>query len=328
MANKEDIGVKIFTASALGNVEKMGYTSEDLKGANEEIMKLASNPSPENRYEIGQIMAYTVQDILSAKESNWLNKVAEVKDIPTGAKAEFRVDLDNIQAFIQAKGATTPRSKMFRRYQTVDTIEVSARPYVNYMELATGKVNFSDLLMRAANEMESKKVAYIDSVLRTAAATMPASAYASGSGIVKATFDGLLHRMSRLGQVTILGDIVPLSNLSALAGYKADNGMSDEMRNEINKNGHIGRYLGADVVKYTSPLKTGTLDPVIDYKWLWLLVAGQESPLKVVNEGTVTSLDQTNIDDNSYEVCLRQNFGAGFILGNIPTIGAYQDTSN
>ena len=326
MANKEDIGVKIFTASALGNVEKMGYTSEDLKGANEEIMKLASNPSPENRYEIGQIMAYTVQDILSAKESNWLNKVAEVKDIPTGAKAEFRVDLDNIQAFIQAKGATTPRSKMFRRYQTVDTIEVSARPYVNYMELATGKVNFSDLLMRAANEMESKKVAYIDSVLRTAAATMPASAYASGSGIVKATFDGLLHRMSRLGQVTILGDIVPLSNLSALAGYKADNGMSDEMRNEINKNGHIGRYLGADVVKYTSPLKTGTLDPVIDYKWL--LVAGQESPLKVVNEGTVTSLDQTNIDDNSYEVCLRQNFGAGFILGNIPTIGAYQDTSN
>lgn len=327
MANINDVGVKVFVANALGNSEKMGYTAADLKGANDEIMKLASNPSPENRYEIGQIMAYTVQDIMAAKESNWLHTIAEVKDIPTGAKAEFRVDLDNIQAFVQAKGATTPRSKMFRRYQTVETVEVSARPYVNYMELATGKVNFSDLLMKAANQMEAQKIAYIDNVLRTAAATMPTDAYASGSGIVKPTFDNLLHRMSRLGQVTILGDIVPLSGLSALAGYKADSGMSDEMRNEINNVGHIGRYLGADVVKYTSPLKTGTLDPVIDYKWLWLLVAGQESPLKVVNEGTVTSLDQTNIDDNSYEVCLRQNFGAGFVLGNVPTIGAYQDTT-
>lgn len=330
MALKDDFGVKILTANVLGTSEKEGYTKDDLHGANEAIMRLAENPNPENRYQIGQIMAYAVQDIMEAREADWLNRIAEVKDIPTGAKAEFRVDLDNIEAFIQAKGATTPRSKMFRKYVTVDTVEVSARPYVNYLELAAGKVDFSKLLASAANKMEMAKIGYINDCLTAAAKLMPMNAYASGAGVVKATLDDLIIRMGRLGDVTLLGDAYMLNKVSTLAGYNPSAvhiGVSDQMKYDFHRNGYIGTYNGADLVKYTSPLKSGSLDPIINYKWLWLLVNGQESPLKVVNEGTVTSLDQTNIDDNSYEVCLRQNFGVGFVLGNVPTIGAYEDTT-
>ena len=330
MALREDFGIKILTANVLGTSEKEGYTKDDLMGANEAIRRLAENPNPENRYQIGQIMAYSVQDILEAREAEWLNRIAEVQDIPAGAKAEFKVDLDNIEAFIQAKGATTPRSKMFRKYVPVDTVEVSARPYVNYMELAMGKVDFSKYLTAAANRMEAEKMAYIDSVLTAAAKLMPMNAYASGSGIVKATLDDLIIRMGRLGHVTLLGDAYMVNKVSQLAGFSSTVTAitaSDQMKYDFHRNGYIGFYNGADVVKYTSPLKAGTLDPIINYKWLWLLVAGQESPLKVVNEGVVTSMDQTNIDDHSYEVCLRQNFGAGFVLGNVPTIGGYEDTS-
>lgn len=69
MALREDFGIKILTANVLGTSEKEGYTKDDLMGANEAIRRLAENPNPENRYQIGQIMAYSVQDIFRSKRS-------------------------------------------------------------------------------------------------------------------------------------------------------------------------------------------------------------------------------------------------------------------
>ena len=43
-----------------------------------------------------------------------------------------------------------------------------------------------------------------------------------------------------------------------------------------------------------------------------------------VFEGDVDAVDTTNIDDASYEVCLRQFFNAGIVVGERPYMSVYQ----
>lgn len=325
MAKRDDLAVQIFTAQALNKTKEKGIEAVDIAEANEAIRALAAMPTPENRYQIAQIVAYSIDEIQKETE-NFLSQIAEVKDVALGDKAQFKVEPNTMRAYIQAKGATTLRSRVMSKYITVDTVEVSARPYIDYMELATGKVDFAKLITQASNEMEAKKLMYIDQVLRAAAkdgAFTPGS-YASGAGLVKATFDPLLFNMQRLGNVRIVGDVAAVAPMADLAGYH--NAISDAAYDGLHKNGHIGNYLGASVHKITSPLKAGSYDPVIDKNWLYF-VTGNESPLKVVNEGSVQALDATNIDDNSYEMVLRQNFGAAFVVGDVSTIAAYENTS-
>lgn len=324
MAKKDDLAVKILTAETLGTTKNEGMNDVDVAEAHKVMSMLASHPTPDNRYEIAQITAFTVDNVMKTAET-WLSKIAEVKNVDKDEKAIFKVQPNTIKAYIQAKGSTTPRSKVFNKFITVDTLEVSARPYINYSEMTSGNYDFAKLITYASMEMEAQKLGYIDKVLRAAATSMEDfGTYASGAGIVKATFDKLLQKMQRLGNVSIIGDIYTLAKFNDVAGYKGTSAPSDEIWNEIMQNGYMGRYLGANLFKIDSPLKAGTLDPIVNEKWCYL-IAGLESPLKVVNEGSVTSLDTTNIDDNSYEMVLRQNFGAGFVLGDVPTIGAYQD---
>lgn len=327
MAKRDDLAVQIFTAQVLNKADEAGFSKVDIAEANAEIQKLAAMPTPENRYQIAQVVGYTVDEVMRQQET-FLSQLADVKDIALGDKAQFKVNPNTMRAYIQAKGATTLRSRVMDKYITLDTVEVSARPYIDYMELATGKVDFAKLITQATNEMEAKKLMYIDQVLRAAAkeGAFTQGSYAAGAGIVKATFDPLLFNMQRLGQVRILGDVAAVAGLSDIAGFAGNNVISDGAYDGLMKNGHIGNYLGSTVHKLYSPLKAGSYDPVIDKNWLYL-VTGNESPLKVVNEGEVQALDATNIDDNSYEMVLRQNFGAAFVVGDVSTIGAYENTT-
>lgn len=76
--------------------------------------------------------------------TDWLNHVADTKRVGYGEKAAFKVKIDGIRAFLQAKAATPARSKVAHKQVTLDTIAVSARPVINLYELRTGRVQMSD----------------------------------------------------------------------------------------------------------------------------------------------------------------------------------------
>lgn len=320
---KDSKGIKVLVASALGNE----YDSKDFAEVAEYMAKLAENPTPENRYEIAQILALTVQEV-SVTAEDWLNKIADTRKVGIGDKPKFKVDNNHIKAYIQAKGATTQRSRCTSKYFTVDTDEVSARPCINLYEMRSGKFDFADWIVKAAIAMNNAKIAKINAVLNTAFAANGAlnGAYASGSGVVKATFDGLLHTAQRLGKANIIGDIAMVSKLSGIAGFNGSNETSGKMVDEINENGFIGKYLGANVAKINNPCEADSLTPIISIDKLYI-TTGHESPLKVVEEGDVYSVDMTNIDSDEYEVCLRQYFGVAAVVGNVPTIFGYEDTA-
>jgi hypothetical protein len=327
MALKTDKAVEIFSAL---HMNKIKNTEIEVAEARSAIRELAKNPSPNNRYEIAQLMAFTVNDIIT-QSTDYISKFADTKSVGIGEKAMFKTKKSGINAFLQAKNGTTQRSRILNAYTDIDTIEVSARPYVNLYELAAGKINFDECINDAASEMEKKMVQQIEATLYAAFSGYSSPNYASGSGVVAATLDPMIVAMSRLGNVSLIGDINIISKLSALTGFTTATSTvtySDNVMNEHNDNGFIGKYKAANVVKLNNPLNRGSLTTtVLKGDLLYIVPSGTESPLKVVNEGDVEAMDSTNMNDNTMEIQLRKYFGSAVIFGDNAYMGIYEDTS-
>lgn len=268
--------------------------------------------------------------------TNFLDVVADVKRVGFNEKAAFKVKQEGIRAYIQAKGATTARSKVANKQITLDTVAVSARPVINIVELKTGQTQMADLISDAAYQMELKELGYIKGVLNAAATAWAAPFYASGAGVVKATLDNQIrfwNRMSAGGGAVIVGDIDIVSKLSELTGFNANTTtkqFSDDLINEANRMGYVGIYNGAKVINMINPIVEGTNDPALDTDKLYIFPAGADAgmrPLKVVFEGDIFSQETTNIDDSTYEVRLDQYLGAGIVYGDRPYLSVYEDTT-
>lgn len=320
--------VKIMVAQA----KHERLDSDVANRANDMIKEMAKDMNPHNRYQIAQLIGYAVNEIVRP-QTDWLNQIADVKHVGFGDKAQFKTRLEGIRAVIQAKGSTTPRSKVANKTITLDTVAVSARPVVNRVELQNGQVNMADLINDAAYQMELKQYGYIQNVLNTAASTWAAPYYGQGTGIVKTTLDPMIRHWMRLSggaAPVVLGDIDMVSQLAEITGFTASTTskqFADAIMTEYNNTGMIGAYIGAKVVNLANPMIDGTDTPVLDTNKLFILPANASAdmrPLKVVFEGDVTSQDAENIDDQTYEVRLDQYFGAGIVYGDRPYLSVYE----
>ena len=213
---------------------------------------------------------------------------------------------------------------------TLETQEISARPAINIVDLRTGRVNMADLIREANYEITNKKLLMIEKVLHDAIDDFASPFYAIGNGIEKATLDDQLSYFRRLGPVSVVGDLAAVSQLAPLAGMAmsaTQTQFSNEMINENNANGFIGRYNGCDVVAMNNAYEGGATTPILAADWLYLIPSSMSADarnLKVVNEGSVTAFESQNIDDLTFEVRLDQWFGAAFCSGKLPTIGCYK----
>ena len=316
---------------ALAAARKERIDSEVRANADQLIRDLASDPNPNNKYQISQLVKFGVNDIVK-RDTNWLELVADTKRVGFGDKAEFDVKMPGVKAFIQAKGATTPRTKDSRKAFTMETISVSARPFINIVELQNGLANAADLINEASYQMECAINRYVQSVLNAAAPNWTANYYGTGTGVVKATFDPMvLHWARTTGGAAILGDIAGLNKLALNTGFTPTTNTNTQYANEIileqNQNIYLGTYMGAKTIGLVNPfLEDGTDDVVFDIDKLYILPAGVDAgmrPLKVVFEGDVFSTEATNIDDLSWEIRLDQYFNAGIAYGDRPYMGVY-----
>lgn len=275
-------------------------------------------------------MGFTVNEMVKPT-TDWLTKVADVKHVGYGEKAAFKMRMEGITAFIQAKAATPARSKIAHKQITMDTIAVSARPVINLYELRTGRVQMADLIRDAAFEMSVKELQYIQQVLHAAADNWTAPFYGTGSGIVKTVLNPMIQHWMRTGSVSLLGDVAVVSKLAEQTGFTAATGTQQyapSVIEEVMRTGMIGVYYGAKVVSLINPFLADNVTPIIDTNRIYVLPSAASSdmrPLKVVYEGDVQSTEATNIDDLAYEIRLDQWFGAGIVTGKTPTMSVYVD---
>ena len=323
--------VEVATAAARHEM----IASKVREDADKLIKDLASDPSPHNKYQIAQLVKFAVNDIVK-RDTNWLDMIADTKRVGFGDKAEFDVKLPGVRAFIQAKGATTPRTKDSRKGFTMETISISARPFINIVELQNGLANAADLINSASYQMEVGINKHVQDVLLAAAVNWQAPYYGTGStGVVKSTIDPMIiHWIRTTGGAAILGDIAELNKLGPLTGWTSTTNTqqyADQLIVEQNANVFLGTYLGAKAISLTNPfMEDGTDNVVFDAKKLYILPTGVDAsmrPLKVVFEGDVFSTEATNINDLSWEVRLDQYFNAGIAYGDRPYLGVYADSS-
>lgn len=319
--------IKVLADQARGN----RVDSANAEQAAEIINELAKDLTAENRKQIAETVAFTVEE-LQKHELDFLNLIADVKNVNYGDKAVFNIrDRRGITAHVQAKGATTRRSYVGTRQVALTTVEISARPAINIVDLRYGRVNMADLIREANREITNKKLQIVETELHNALENNYAAPfYGTGTGLVKATLDAQLAYFSRLGPVTLLGDQAAVSQVSGLTGMQMDANTvqrSGDMLNEFNENGFIGKYNGVDVVRMLNTYADGGVTPVLDINYLYIIpgsVSNDMRNLKVVNEGPVSSMESQSIDDMTFEVRLDQWFGAKFVAGATPAIGAYK----
>ena len=309
--------------------------SNVIENANNVIRELAQDMSPNNRYQIAQLVGFTVNELMKPK-TNWLDQVADVKRVAINERPQFTVRQDGVKAYVQAKGATTARSTVADKAITLDTLAVSARPYVNLTELHANPGKMAELITEATTQMELAEYGHIQKVLNAAASNWKAPYYGTGSGIVKATLDPMIRhhvRISGGAPATIIGDIDMTSKLAEQTGFTHNGTMqqfSDSVILEQNNAGMIGTYLGAKVVNLINPPVNGTDETAFDCNKLFILPGGIDAgmrPLKVVFEGDIQSIDATHIDDRTFEIRLDQFFNAGVVVGNRPYMSVYEDSS-
>ena len=191
----------------------------------------------------------------------------------------------------------------------------------------------ADLIRDASYEMNVKEIQYIQSVLHSAADNWSTPFYGAGTGIVKSVLNPMIQHWMRTGRGTLLGDVAVISKLAEQTGFTAATATqqySPSVIEEVMRTGLIGTYYGAKVVTLVNPFLNDNITPLIDTRRLYILPSAASSdmrPLKVVYEGSVQSVESTNIDDLAYEIRLDQWVGAGIVTGKTPTMSVYEDES-
>lgn len=300
--------------------------------ANDIINELAQDLNPQNRHQIAQTVAFTV-DELQKDSLDFLSRVADIKNIGYGDKAAFNVRTGTMKAYIQAKGSTTARSMVAQHQLLVDTKEIAVRPAISLLDVKAGRVNMADLIREANMAMTNAKIKETQKTLNAAISggTYSSPFFASATGSInKAALDAQIAHFRRLGPVTLVGDMAAVQGLAALTGMAmsaTQTQFSDALINEYNDNGFVGRYMGCDVIAMSNTFEPNTITPMLDTGYIYLVVGGltaDQKNLKLINEGSVNAMESNNIDDRVEEMLLYQWFGTAFVTGKFPTIGAFK----
>lgn len=294
------------------------------------IKDLASDPTPDNRYRLSELVQYTLNDMITQR-MNWIENIADTRNGALGDKPEFKLNYTGITAQIGAKGSTPAVSMISDRKVVIPTVEVSARPKLNFRELITDPSKIMDMINDAMRAMENEIVQFLEGTLYTTQSALAAPNYASGAGLVKATLDDQLRAIQRLnGDATILGDITMIQQVTALTGFS--DRVSENLMNEHNLNGFVGVYLGSSVTqlinRYADESSIAETNLVLRDDVLYILPTGEKEarPLKYFTEGAVRSMDRTNPEDESFELFIRMNIGAQ-VVANQNKLAMYEDTN-
>lgn len=312
--------------------------SDKSESVHAKLRELASHPTPNNRFMIAEIIGYAVDEIDRTTDNNWLPNVADVKEVGFGVHPQFQCRLEGVRAYWQAKGATTPRSKIANKAMILETGAISSRPVVNIVEMQNGLFDMAALINDAHYQMEIEELKYYQKVLLGGVGTaFQAPYYGFGTDVDPGVFDPMLRfwmRMSNGGAPAILGDIEIVHKLAHCEGFQYDqNGSMQYDGNfigEFYRTGRVATYLGGNVINLMNPLVEPGDDFVFNKKFAFILPTFADAtmrPLKVVKEGGIQTMDATNIDDQTFEVRLDRYIGAGIVYGDRPYMSIYEDKS-
>lgn len=170
--------------------------------------------------------------------------------------------------------------------------------------------------------MDERIYREIAAALTSSISQLPAANKVTFNGFDKASFDALIGTARVYGNPTIY-----TSYEFATKIVPDTNWISDNMRDQMWAQGHLGNYNGCPVVILPNSFEDeSNALKVIDPGYTWVIPSGADmKPVKVAFEGGLNMRELDNQADWSRHIDIFQQVGVGVMLQN--NICSYVDTS-
>ena len=285
-----------------------------------------------NENTIFELIEETITEVLPPRVEAQYAQFAEVKTIPQGDRAIFRLKVTDASKR-RAKTFVT-RAGLAGRYETfmhdgkeleIQTSAIAGAARVGFEEFLDGRWEFSEfttLIMEGIDEYIYKTI--MDE-LSALAGNLPAKNKATGNGFIEDDFDDLLAAIDTYGKATIY-----CTQEFANKMVPSDARMSGDMKNRLWDNGWLGNYKGHNVVVLAQSFTdTTNTTKVVNPQIAYMIPTGTEKPVKIVFEGQAQTRSVEDNDDWSTDLQTYVKVGVGTIaqLEGNHFIGAYTNSS-
>lgn len=322
MANYKELDV--FIAQAKGEVDSK---SAEVANARQVMKALAARyidtKDKAIRTELAQITTELTSTILRAK-TNYIELFADVKHTAIDEKANFKFERDLTTAEMGAKGIAGDRGTVTNDFKGMETSFVSTRPFISFLDMASGRLNFDRIAQLSAEKMDRVIAKSLEDTMFNAFSLMATPNYGTGTGVDQSILKAQINAFGRFGPVSLLGDIETLGDVESLTSYNAK--LPDALAIEHNNNGFIGTFHTANVIKMVNPLLTGSMTETnLRKDLLYILCAGDEGrrSLKVQFEGGLIMREHEDFETGDYEMLMGQIFGSA-VIGAEHYMGVYR----
>lgn len=308
--------VQVFSKAFTNPQGQMTETfKEDYKKSIALIKELAQDiKNPQNQYLLNQIMTNVIDNLIRFN-TNYLDIIGDVQRTGYEERPRFKYRTQEVEAFWQATASTADASRVGFAYESLKTEALSAIPVAEWIEIADGRYDFELLIQDVMNQFDIKIAQKIQSTLYAAMNGMPSPNFAAGNGLNQPAFDELLNAMMRFGGgCAIVGDFEALQKLPNLTGIGGN--VSDSVIDEFNRNGLIGTYKGAKVVKLVNPyVGLNGFETALNRGYIYIIpnVSREMKTLKLWFRGGIDSMFDQSFEDKSYRMRFDQLFGAGVV---------------
>lgn len=274
-----------------------------------------------NKPLIFEIIEESIDEVLPKRVEEIFNQFAEIKSVPQGDKATFRVKITDA-ARQRAKTFVT-RVGLAGRYETfmldgktlvIDTGAIGAAYSVGFEEFLDGRYDFAELADIVAEGMQDYIAREICKALAGAIEELPDANKAEFAGFDETTMDELLSIADAYGT----GPATIYATFEFAAAMKPDAAWaSSGMKEELWKRGAFTVYKGHNVVLLPQSMEDETnTTKVIDPAQAYIMPGTSEKPVKIVYEGQTAVREANQNDDWSTDIQTYKKVGVGVLTSH------------
>lgn len=245
---------------------------------------------------------------------------------------------------IQAEGndVTFPAIKA-EKYQ-IAPITVSGGYAVNYRQMELGDATLENEGMEEVRKaIRNKATLYVmNKIITSIENANGVKYYDEEAGLSKAGVDGVLNAIRRFGRPNVLGDYALVSQFVNFAGWNSTvtgiKGVSDDMINELQAEGFLGRYNGSIISEIQNPYNLNKIvtdgsgnknfAPLLPTGFGFVVPQGQStSAVQTFTQGGLTSFSGNDVTTGEILTRFDLAVAADVVKGREYEIGVLEDTN-
>lgn len=264
--------------------------------------------------------------INGVNEDDFFMQFAETRNLALGDTVEFYVPDNSLLVASELSGNHWDISR--QKLDVGESFSVKTRSfgmavYADFMQFLAGRVDFAQLVAKVAQAIQNKISQEVATSFAAASGYLPTEFKATGTYVEDKLMDIVGHVEAATGTTPmVVGSRKALAKVTAGANVAL---FSDNMKNELNKTGRIGTYNGLTLVQLPQVHKANTFEFAYDDNQLLVLPSTDNTPIKLVFEGTSMIKEISDGTDNmdmSLEYKFLTKFGVEVIFNTL--YGSYK----